>query len=107
MRSVYAYRSIFQFNWLCEPGTKLCKPESFAHFLVHIRLRNKNKSKALEDLVWLENNWRPDIVSTEVNETKLDEDMELIDEENNFEEIEDPDLNIFNSSQRSLVRVTV
>uniref|UniRef100_A0A914DE08 Uncharacterized protein n=1 Tax=Acrobeloides nanus TaxID=290746 RepID=A0A914DE08_9BILA len=97
------------FNWLIEPGTKLCKPTSFAHFLVHIRLRNENKKRVLEDLEWLEKNWRPDVVPTEEMVEKNVESLSMCFQETtleDFEEAEDPELNIFNASQRSLVRVS-
>uniref|UniRef100_A0A914BUY2 ATP-grasp domain-containing protein n=1 Tax=Acrobeloides nanus TaxID=290746 RepID=A0A914BUY2_9BILA len=57
--------SELKFNWLVEVGTKLCKPTWFEHFVVHICLRNPDKKKLLEDIEWMEKNWKPDIIKNE------------------------------------------
>ena len=59
----------------------------------------------LEDLEWLEKNWRPDVVPTEEMVEKNVESLSMCFHKTTLEEAEDPELNIFNASQRSLVRV--
>ncbi|KAH7700440.1 hypothetical protein AAVH_32439 [Aphelenchoides avenae] len=49
-------------TWLVEPGTKLCKAESFAHFLVSVRVTNENWHSAMRDLEWIAHNWKPYVV---------------------------------------------
>jgi len=90
------------FNWLVEPGTQLCKPTSFAHFMLHIRLQNANRQKVLADLRWLEENWRPDILPLKKEEEEVVEKPVVVEslasklekielDVQDFDEIEDPE----------------
>uniref|UniRef100_A0AC35G4X8 ATP-grasp domain-containing protein n=1 Tax=Panagrolaimus sp. PS1159 TaxID=55785 RepID=A0AC35G4X8_9BILA len=50
------------YDWLIEEGTKMEAAESFGDFMVFLTIDNNNEKDVDKDLLWLEKNYRPDVV---------------------------------------------
>ncbi|KAH7700441.1 hypothetical protein AAVH_32440 [Aphelenchoides avenae] len=54
--------STVELNWMVEPGTKLCKAQSFAHFIANTCITNKDWDAGMRDMEWIAANWSPDVI---------------------------------------------
>ena len=49
------------YDWFIEEGTKMEAAESFADFMVFLTIDNDDEKAVDKDLLWLEQNYRPDV----------------------------------------------
>uniref|UniRef100_A0A914Z2N7 Uncharacterized protein n=1 Tax=Panagrolaimus superbus TaxID=310955 RepID=A0A914Z2N7_9BILA len=55
--------SKIEYDWFIKEGTKMEAAESFGDFMVFLTIDNADKNAVEKDLLWLEQNYRPDVIA--------------------------------------------